>query len=51
MCQYNFEVRGQKLQPVRVRATVRLLSLLLYFSTLVEEFCYSMQPFYISPIS
>ena len=39
------------LQPVRVGATIRLLSLLLYFSTLVEEFCYSMQPFYISPIS
>ena len=39
------------LQPVRVGATIRLLSLLLYFSTFVEEFCYSMQPFYISPIS
>ena len=36
------KVEGKKLQPVRVRATIRLLSLLLYFSTLVEEFCYSM---------
>ena len=39
------KAESKKLQPIRVKVTVRLLSLLLYFSTLVEEFCYSVQPF------